>query len=547
MRIWARPVAAALLSATIVFGSAAAASAAPTCQSGNDFQMCGFDFAVDPGVEYSGKVGTYRPDNPADTPPAVTVNWGDGQTGTGTLSSTANVDGSYDVTGTHTYAAEGSYSTAATAIGMVTVASPFGGGDITIPAVIAGTGTATVGDPPVPSSCAEFGTPGSGLYMKVCAVDITAREDGEYSGIVGTYETEGLDPADSATIDWGDGTATTTGAVSGPPAEGADGNITGTHTYADSGTYTITVTLGACFAAFGCDQRTGTATATVVEVPDADSDDVPDASDNCPNVANADQVNTDGDRQGDACDSDDDGDRTPDTADDCPTTAASTADGCPATNPPDNGENPPAARDRDRDGKADSVDKCPDRAANTADGCPRQVPPPRTPSGSDPEACTAGAQACPAGSNAGDTLTGTAGADNVCGLFGDDTINALAGDDVIFGDACDKKAKVDAAAGAATDGNDKLNGGAGDDTLYGAGGNDTLKGGAGKDKLLGGAGKDKLDGGKGRNKLSGGSGNDSLRSRNKVKDTVDCGSGRRDVAVVDKRDRVKRCEKVKRR
>ncbi|HYO78514.1 MAG TPA: PA domain-containing protein [Thermoanaerobaculia bacterium] len=42
--------------------------------------------------------------------------------------------------------------------------------------------------------------------------------------------------------------------------------------------------------------------------PDADVDLVEDAQDNCPNAANADQANYDGDAQGDACDSDDDND-----------------------------------------------------------------------------------------------------------------------------------------------------------------------------------------------------------------------------------------------
>lgn len=54
---------------------------------------------------------------------------------------------------------------------------------------------------------------------------------------------------------------------------------------------------------------------------DADADGVPDGSDNCPNVANADQRDTDGDGQGNACDPDDDNDTVADGADNCPTTA----------------------------------------------------------------------------------------------------------------------------------------------------------------------------------------------------------------------------------
>lgn len=54
---------------------------------------------------------------------------------------------------------------------------------------------------------------------------------------------------------------------------------------------------------------------------DADADGVPDGSDNCPNVANADQRDTDGDGQGNACDPDDDNDTVADGADNCPATA----------------------------------------------------------------------------------------------------------------------------------------------------------------------------------------------------------------------------------
>jgi hypothetical protein len=52
--------------------------------------------------------------------------------------------------------------------------------------------------------------------------------------------------------------------------------------------------------------------------PDADGDGVANTADNCPNVANADQADLDGDGLGDACDPDDDGDSIADTTDNCP-------------------------------------------------------------------------------------------------------------------------------------------------------------------------------------------------------------------------------------
>src|SRR5690242_19268723 len=52
---------------------------------------------------------------------------------------------------------------------------------------------------------------------------------------------------------------------------------------------------------------------------DSDGDTVPDATDNCPNVANPDQADTNHDGIGDACQTGDaDGDGIPDTTDNCP-------------------------------------------------------------------------------------------------------------------------------------------------------------------------------------------------------------------------------------
>jgi Ca2+-binding RTX toxin-like protein len=200
------------------------------------------------------------------------------------------------------------------------------------------------------------------------------------------------------------------------------------------------------------------------------------------------------------------------------------ADGTFTTAPP-----PP---DADGDGLPDDSDACPAISDAGAVRTPRN-----------------GCPALPAGpvATAGnDVLNGDAGPNVLCGLGGNDTLNGLAGNDTLFGDACGAKNRAVPYAAAVKGGNDKLGGGDGNDKLYGAGGNDTLSGGKGNDKLFGGRGNDKLNGGPGVNGYSGGSGNDKINARNRKKETVNCGSGKKDVATVDKKDKVRGCERVKR-
>lgn len=89
-------------------------------------------------------------------------------------------------------------------------------------------------------------------------------------------------------------------------------------------------------------------------IVDTDGDTVPDSIDNCDEVDNLDQINTDGDAMGDACDTDDDGDGDLDVADNCP--LVSNADQTDS----DNDEVGDACdTDDDNDGDLDNVDNCP--------------------------------------------------------------------------------------------------------------------------------------------------------------------------------------------
>lgn len=129
-----------------------------------------------------------------------------------------------------------------------------------------------------------------------------------------------------------------------------------------------------------------------------------------------------------------------------------------------------------------------------------------------------------------DDLTGSGLGDAIFGLPGADRITALAGDDCAEGDS----------------GADRLDGGDGSDDLRGGSGNDRIWGGAGRDRLEGNAGDDVLSGGANGNVIYGGAGNDRVKAVNGKRDAIDCGSGRRDRARVDRRDRVTGCESVTR-
>ena len=216
---------------------------------------------------------------------------------------------------------------------------------------------------------------------------------------------------------------------------------------------------------------------------------------------------------------------------------------------------------------------------------PGTTPPGTTPPGTTPPATTPGtaptgepvqvfpvaaAGACdPArklqGTTRNDRLRGTSFGDVLIGLAGNDTLSGLGGADCLYGvDGNDRLV-----GGAANDflkgdvGDDRLQGGAGDDRLAGdagsdviqggggadtaaaGAGNDTVAGGPGNDTLGGGAGADTLRGGAGADRIFGAAGRDTIDAVDGSRDAVNCGAGR-DVARVDRFDRLIGCERVTR-
>ena len=148
-------------------------------------------------------------------------------------------------------------------------------------------------------------------------------------------------------------------------------------------------------------------------------------------------------------------------------------------------------------------------------------------------------------------VRGTEGPDGLNGHFFPTKLYGLGGDDRLSGTGTPAN-RMDGGAGNDTiESGGLLLGGDGDDRLSSAIANDIAvrqSGGAGNDLLLGRYGNDRLVGGPGRDRISGGSGNDYLNARDGERDSVRCGDGRADRAVVDRGDSVARdCERVSRR
>jgi virginiamycin B lyase len=200
---------------TLLDSGGASATAAQTTFAVADAGLAGSGLALSPGwnVAYNGPVASFTDNNPNGTATdfTATIDWGDGGTSPGTVS--ANTAGGFDVGGSHTYTAVGSYTVAVSI-------QDVGGAALTV------NGTAQV------SQLAAGGT------------TLAPTEGSAFSGTVASFSNPIApgDPASrySARIDWGDG-QTSLGSIT-PTGTGTFA-LLGSHTYADQGQYTVATTI----------------------------------------------------------------------------------------------------------------------------------------------------------------------------------------------------------------------------------------------------------------------------------------------------------------
>ena len=189
-------------------GSTATATSSTLMLSGQ-----GTTVSATEGTAFTGALATFTSN---DTSLAAgdftaTIDWGEGTTSTGSVSGSA---GSFSVLGTHTYSEE---STEAI---HVTVAAN-SGQSITLAS------SATVADAPLAAA---------GASLKV------ARNDSMAVTVATFTDAGGAEAATNYTarIDWGDGSATSTGTIS---SSGSGFSISGSHAYQKPGRHTVTVTM----------------------------------------------------------------------------------------------------------------------------------------------------------------------------------------------------------------------------------------------------------------------------------------------------------------
>jgi hypothetical protein len=165
------------------------------------------------GQKFSGNVASFNdPDgNSQPSEYSATIDWGDGSSSAGTISGSG---GNYTVSGSHTYAEEGSHTVKVTITDTDNSSNAL---TTSASATVADAALHAVGNSPSVSGKTASGT-------------VASFGDNDPNGTRSDY---------TASINWGDGTTTHGTVTKGP----SPFDVEGSHTYSKSGTYTVTTTI----------------------------------------------------------------------------------------------------------------------------------------------------------------------------------------------------------------------------------------------------------------------------------------------------------------
>jgi hypothetical protein len=181
----------------------------------------GVNIAPVEATQFTGQVATFTDADPAATTSdyTSTINWGDGQTSTGTIGVGPGV---FTVTGTHTYAEGGTDVIQTTIHDAVSSALALSGVNV----------TDLGGTAPQLKATENVALPAGTLmatFIDPDAVKAGSAGDPDGNGTIFNY---------SATIDWGDG-HTSAGSINSPSM--GVFNVLGVHTYAEAGSDPVSV------------------------------------------------------------------------------------------------------------------------------------------------------------------------------------------------------------------------------------------------------------------------------------------------------------------
>jgi hypothetical protein len=196
--------------------------------------------------EFSGEVASFTDADPNGmlSDYSATINWGDGKVTPGTITMSPTISGLFLVSGTHQFA-QSSVPYQAT----ITIKDVGGSTATALTSITVSDTLLTAGSP----------TAITGTEAKAFTVQVGTFTDADPAAVPAQY---------SSTINWGDGTPTSSGVI-GKLANGTF-TVTGSHTYAEESPpgdpYAITITI-TDIAGTAPGTTTDTATATIADAP----------------------------------------------------------------------------------------------------------------------------------------------------------------------------------------------------------------------------------------------------------------------------------------